>query len=99
MRENTNGADWSVLQLEGVAETIHNAARRVAARYQGAAEPDDVAQEIRLYAATHPDVIRGLVGNPAALYRRLADRGADAIRTIAARQSRHVPYEALRGAR
>lgn len=92
--------DWAVLDIPGVGRAAHGAAVKVSEDRPHVAEYDDMKQEALLYAATHPDEVRGYLRDGALeigllshrLYSRLLDK-TDALANVTARS---VSYEAAR---
>jgi hypothetical protein len=93
-------ADWSVLDIDGVADIAHSAAARVAGQYRHTTEYDDLLQDARIRLAQTAGDVRVYVTDPdkglGLLHHHLWCDLVDSVKTDARRRSRHVSYEIVR---
>ena len=56
-----NNIDWTVLQLDGVADVTTKAAAKVAVKFHGVTTYDDLHQEAVIMLASHPETVRDYI--------------------------------------
>lgn len=93
--------DWTILDEPGVKETCHRQARKVAARFRGIVETDDLVQEAYMKVAMNSAVARDYLENDehGLLAHTLWCDLMDIARAEGTRQSRQVSWEALKAGR
>ena len=93
-------ADWTVLDIDGVADIAHSAAARVAAQYRHTTEYDDLLQEAHILLACAAGDVRDYLADdtkgPGQLHHRLWCDLVDSVKTDAKRRSQHLSYETIR---
>lgn len=91
----TTPADWTFLDLDGVAETARRAARKVAAEYPAVVEADDLYQDALILLARNSDQVRKHheSGELGLLHHWLWCRLVDTVRPLARRANRSISYE------
>ncbi|GGL01742.1 hypothetical protein [Mangrovihabitans endophyticus] len=87
--------DWTVLDLNGIPEIAHRAARKVATEYAGLVDLDDQRQDALILLATNPILVREHIeaGALGRLHRWIWCRLIDKARPIARRANQTISYE------
>ncbi len=95
--ELSTTVDWTVLELDGIPEIAHRAARKVAAEYAGLVDADDQRQDALILLATNAELVREhlAAGTLGRLHRWLWCRLVDKARPIARRANQTISYERL----
>lgn len=98
--DNSATADWTVLDLPGVASVAHSAAAKVARQYPTTTEYDDLHQEARIQLAIDADSTRAYLADPdkgaRLLHHRLWRDLIDSVKTDAQHRAQHLSYERVR---
>lgn len=95
-----NTGDWTVLDIDGVAETARSAASKVARQYANTTEYEDLHQEALILLAAKPATVRSYVNDPhkglRLLRHRLCCDLVDQVKTEAKHRASHTSYELAR---
>ncbi len=93
-----NNIDWSVLELDGVADVMAKAATKVAYEFRGVTEFDDLHQEAAILLASEPEAVRDYVNRHklGLLHHWLWCRLTNTANQHATTANRTVPYERVR---
>lgn len=93
--------DWSILEVQEVADIITTASAKLANIYGGITSAEDVAQDASIWLASNAGLVRDYLTDaqlgPRAVYRRMYDRQLDRLRVQADEAARMVPFNGTEG--
>lgn len=94
-----NNADWTVLQLDGVADVAQKAASKVAAKFINVIDYDDLHQDAVIILASHRDTVQGYIDRDELgyLFHWLWCDLTNIANREATKKNRQISYEALWG--